>query len=81
MLVFTISSAFKEADTAAEYGTFAVRYELKNLWMGCIKQYWRLFYSGNGGEINAPSVKFNLGLPLFGPRWIVGQVWISLREQ
>ena len=31
VLVFTISPALKEAVTAAEFGTFAVRYRLKNL--------------------------------------------------
>ena len=36
MLVFTISPAFKEVVTAAEFGTFAVQYGLP--WMGCMKQ-------------------------------------------
>ena len=50
------------AVTGNEFGTFTVRYRLKNLWMWCIKEILTALLFGEWWKIVAPSVKITIYL-------------------
>ena len=89
VLFFTISLKLEEAVTAAELELnsllfrFYGQYGLKNLWIWCIKQILTALLFGEWYKIIVPLVKLNPSLlftSAYGPRWIVGQGWVSPRD-